>query len=142
MGIAKVVPRVQRLREGKWESQRPLEGVPVGRRHCPKVRLQVWKVTIQAVSDDVMQGIGGTRCHCAEQSQTEGGRGHSDRGASVSVDAGPSDGGRLQGPFTYQKEDLDSSAVTFWGTRDLRPVLRQLLTMLDEHYERTRLHDD
>jgi hypothetical protein len=55
---------------------------------------------------------------------------------------GPNDGDRLQGPFTYHREDPDSSAVTFWGTRDLRPVLRQLLAMLDDHYERTRLHDD
>jgi hypothetical protein len=53
------------------------------------------------------------------------------------------DGDRFQGPFTHHGRDDDSSsAVTFWGTRDLRPVLRQLLAMLDNHYERTRLHDD
>jgi len=36
-------------------------------------------------------------------------------------------------PFTG---DDDSAAVTFWGKRDLREVLRKALTMLDEHYEK------
>jgi len=30
--------------------------------------------------------------------------------------------------------DDDSAAVTFWGKRDLREVLRKALTLLDAHY--------
>ena len=39
-----------------------------------------------------------------------------------------------QGPFMHRPGDNDSSAVTFWGKRDLRVVLRKALAMLDEHY--------
>lgn len=39
-----------------------------------------------------------------------------------------------QAPFMHQPGDDDSSAVTFWGKRDLRKVLRQALDMLDAHY--------
>jgi hypothetical protein len=42
---------------------------------------------------------------------------------------------QLQGPFIHRPGDDDSSAVTFWGKRDLRVVLRKMLAMLDEHYE-------
>lgn len=38
------------------------------------------------------------------------------------------------GPFMHRAGDDDSSAVTFWGKRDLRVVLRKALAMLDEHY--------
>ena len=34
----------------------------------------------------------------------------------------------------HRDGDDDSSAVTFWGKRDLREVLRKALSMLDEHY--------
>lgn len=44
------------------------------------------------------------------------------------------DGTQAQGPFIHRPGDDDSSAVTFWGKRDLRKVLRQALAMLDEHY--------
>ena len=40
-----------------------------------------------------------------------------------------------QAPFIHQPGDDDSSAVTFWGKRDLRAVLKQALTMLDSYYE-------
>jgi hypothetical protein len=40
----------------------------------------------------------------------------------------------LQGPFMHRPGDDDSSAVTFWGKRDLREVLRDALAKLDEHY--------
>lgn len=40
----------------------------------------------------------------------------------------------LQAPFIHRPGDDDSSAVTFWGKRDLRVVLRKALAMLDEHY--------
>jgi len=39
-----------------------------------------------------------------------------------------------QGPFMHRPGDDDSSAVTFWGKRDLRQVLRKALDQLDAHY--------
>jgi hypothetical protein len=42
--------------------------------------------------------------------------------------------GSVRGPFLHHAGDDDSAAVTFWGKRDLRDVLRKMLTMLDEHY--------
>ena len=45
--------------------------------------------------------------------------------------------GRLtnyNGPFIHRPGDDDSGAVTFWGKRDLRPLLRKALDLLDEHY--------
>jgi hypothetical protein len=43
----------------------------------------------------------------------------------------------VRGPFihrtTAQGVDDDSSAVTFWGKRGLREVLRKALGLLDEH---------
>ena len=44
-------------------------------------------------------------------------------------------GQQYQGPFMHRPGDDDSSAVTFWGKRDLREVLRKALVMLDQHYE-------
>lgn len=44
------------------------------------------------------------------------------------------DGKQYQGPFMHRPGDDDSSAVTFWGKRDLRVVLRKMLALLDEHY--------
>jgi hypothetical protein len=40
----------------------------------------------------------------------------------------------ISGPFNHRPGDDDSAAVTFWGKRDLRRVLRKALAMLDEHY--------
>lgn len=40
----------------------------------------------------------------------------------------------VRGPFIHQPGDDDSAAVTFWGKRDLREVLRKALAMLDGHY--------
>jgi hypothetical protein len=42
------------------------------------------------------------------------------------------------GPFMHHPDDDDSSAVTFWGKRDLREVLRAALAKLDEHYAKPR----
>lgn len=44
------------------------------------------------------------------------------------------DGNNVSGPFMHRPGDDDSAAVTFWGKRDLRGVLRKMLSMLDEHY--------
>ena len=41
---------------------------------------------------------------------------------------------QLQAPFIHRPGDDDSAAVTFWGKRDLRDVLRKAMFMLDEHY--------
>jgi hypothetical protein len=40
----------------------------------------------------------------------------------------------FSGPFMHRPGDDDSAAITFWGKRDLRDVLRKALAMLDEHY--------
>lgn len=44
------------------------------------------------------------------------------------------DGMNVRGPFMHRPGDDDSAAVTFWGKRDLRVVLRTMLAKLDEHY--------
>ena len=41
---------------------------------------------------------------------------------------------QVSGPFMHRPGDDDSSAVTFWGKRDLREVLKQALGELDKHY--------
>src|SRR5262245_19288881 len=43
-------------------------------------------------------------------------------------------GQQYQGPFLHRPGDDDSSAVTFWGKRDLRIVLRKALDALDAYY--------
>lgn len=42
---------------------------------------------------------------------------------------------QLQAPFVHKPGDDDSAAVTFWGKRDLRKMLRIALEKLDAHYE-------
>lgn len=46
------------------------------------------------------------------------------------------DGIQHQGPFIHRPGDDDSSAITLWGKRDLRKVLRKMLDTLDQHYEK------
>lgn len=41
---------------------------------------------------------------------------------------------QVRGPFTHREGDDDSSAITFWGKKDLRLVLIKAMAMLDEHY--------
>jgi hypothetical protein len=41
---------------------------------------------------------------------------------------------QVSGPFVHRPGDDDSSAVTFWGKRDLRDLLRKAIAVLDEHY--------
>lgn len=43
-------------------------------------------------------------------------------------------GQQYSGPFIHRPGDDDSAAVTFWGKRDLRRVLRLALAELDRHY--------
>lgn len=42
------------------------------------------------------------------------------------------------GPFIHQLGDDDSSAVTFWGKKDLRKLLRKAIKMLDKHYKHNK----
>lgn len=44
----------------------------------------------------------------------------------------------VSGPFIHHVGDDDSSAVTFWGKRDLRKALVHAIALLDEHYSRPR----
>lgn len=41
---------------------------------------------------------------------------------------------QIQGPFMLRPGDDDSSAVTFWGKRELRNALAEALALLDAHY--------
>lgn len=41
---------------------------------------------------------------------------------------------QIKGPFIHHPGDDDSSAVTFWGKSDLRPMLRRALALLNAHY--------
>lgn len=45
----------------------------------------------------------------------------------------------VQGPFLHRRGDDDTSAVTFWGKRELRVALVRAINLLDEHH--TRKHD-
>lgn len=40
---------------------------------------------------------------------------------------------QVQGPFMHRPDDDDSSAVTFWGKRQLRGMLTKALQLLDRH---------
>jgi len=56
---------------------------------------------------------------------------------------------QIKGPFLYGggsethllSSDDDSSAVTFWGKRDMRKVLFKALNMLDNYYECKKVFD-
>ena len=43
-------------------------------------------------------------------------------------------GEQFKGPFMHRPGDDDSSAVTFWGKRDLRRLLLHAVGMLERHY--------
>lgn len=62
-----------------------------------------------------------------------GGQHRSDEGPAIfpPINGEPA---QVAGPFIHRPGDDDSSAVTFWGKRDLRVVLRKMLAQLDEHY--------
>lgn len=44
---------------------------------------------------------------------------------------------QYKGKFMHHPGDDDSSAVTFWDKEDLRPMLRKMIKVLDEHYSDT-----
>lgn len=46
----------------------------------------------------------------------------------------PITGEQVKAPFIHRPGDDDSSAITFWGKRDLRPVLQTMIDQLDRHY--------
>ena len=56
---------------------------------------------------------------------------------TIPIAAKPGATENVSGPFIHRPGDDDSSAVTFWGKRDLRIVLREALAMLDAHYGTT-----
>lgn len=41
---------------------------------------------------------------------------------------------QVSGPFMHGPDDDDSAAVTFWGKKDLRPLLIEALELLTDHY--------
>jgi hypothetical protein len=45
-------------------------------------------------------------------------------------------GEQVQGPFMHHPGDDDSAAVTFWGKRDMREILKKALEVLDTHYNK------
>lgn len=53
---------------------------------------------------------------------------------ALAVGIGNMEPNNVQGPFIHHRGDDDSAAVTFWGKRDLRDVLRKALQLLDCHY--------
>lgn len=40
---------------------------------------------------------------------------------------------QVKGPFIHRDGDDDSSAITFWGKKDLRVMLQKAMTALDDH---------
>ena len=40
---------------------------------------------------------------------------------------------QIAGPFMHKPDDDDSAAVTFWGKRELRGMLKQALALIDDH---------
>jgi len=46
-------------------------------------------------------------------------------------------GNHVSGPFMHKEDDDDSAAVTFWGKKDLRPVLQKMTGLLNGHYGNT-----
>lgn len=42
---------------------------------------------------------------------------------------------QVKGPFLHHEGDDDSSAVTFWGKRDMREVVAIMKLRLDDHYK-------
>jgi hypothetical protein len=47
---------------------------------------------------------------------------------------------QAKGPFMHRPGDDDSSAVTFWGKRELIPLLEKALDLLRAHYAQTCEH--
>ncbi len=43
-------------------------------------------------------------------------------------------GEQVRGRFMHYPDDDDSSAITIWGKKDLRVILREALNKLDKHY--------
>lgn len=49
------------------------------------------------------------------------------------------DGKQVRGKFMHSPDDDDSSAITIWGKKDLRPILIAALKKLDDHYDNGRV---
>lgn len=48
----------------------------------------------------------------------------------------------VYGPFIHGEGDDDSSAVTFWGKKNLQEVLYKALTLLGNHYSDKKLKEE
>ena len=46
------------------------------------------------------------------------------------------DGSQVSGKFMHHPDDDDSSAITIWGKKDLRKILKRALMKLDYHYNK------
>jgi len=44
---------------------------------------------------------------------------------------------QVAGPFIHRPEDDDSSAITFWGKRDLLELVKKAQRVLENHYSET-----
>jgi hypothetical protein len=55
-------------------------------------------------------------------------------GDGMVTEPGDTETVNVRGPFIHRPGDDDSAAVTFWGKRDLRVLLRKALELLDAHY--------
>ena len=43
-------------------------------------------------------------------------------------------GDQISGPFIHRVDDDDSSAVTFWGMRNMKEILVRAIELLNSHY--------
>lgn len=65
--------------------------------------------------------------------------GHTYTGLRIYLELPATVGGKqYQGPFMHRPGDDDSSAVTFWGKRDLRQLIGRIQDALDAHYEKRK----
>jgi hypothetical protein len=57
-----------------------------------------------------------------------------ERGMRPADVSDPQQAAHFKAPFIHRPGDDDSSAITFWGKRDLREVLKLAQEKLDKHY--------
>jgi len=59
------------------------------------------------------------------------------------IDENRSVSANISGPFIHREGDDDSSAVTFWGKKDLRETLQRALNLLNDYHSDARsIRDD
>lgn len=75
-----------------------------------------------------------TMLRCRQCGNLTGAGANMGLGCECPCPAGMREPFHIAGPFMHHEGDDDSSAVTFWGKRDLREALKKALAALDEHY--------